>query len=40
MKAIITVIGVDRPGIIALVSTGLYHCNINILDLNQTILSG
>ena len=40
MKAIITVIGVDQPGIIARVSMGLYQNNINILDINQTILSG
>ena len=40
MKAIITVIGVDQPGIIARVSMGLYQNNINILDSNQTILSG
>ena len=40
MKAIITVLGVDKPGIIATVSTGLFECNVNILDLNQTILSG
>lgn len=40
MKAIITVLGVDRPGIIATISGGLYECNVNILDITQTILSG
>ncbi|MBR0464863.1 MAG: ACT domain-containing protein [Clostridia bacterium] len=40
MKAIITVIGSDRPGIIALVSAALYRCNVNILDINQTIMGG
>ena len=40
MKAIITVIGTDRPGIIALVSAALYRCNVNILDINQTIMGG
>ena len=40
MKAVITVIGTDRPGIIALVSAALYRCNVNILDINQTIMSG
>ena len=38
MKAIITVLGTDRPGIIAEVSAKLYEHNINILDISQTIL--
>ena len=38
MKAIITVIGMDRIGIIAQVSTLLAECNVNILDISQTIL--
>lgn len=38
MKAIITVIGVDKIGIIAKVSTFLAAENVNILDINQTIL--
>lgn len=38
MKAIITVIGKDRKGIIAGVSGELSNCNINILDISQTIL--
>lgn len=38
MKAILTVIGHDRVGIIADVSARLAKCNVNILDINQTIL--
>ena len=40
MKAIITVLGRDRAGIIARVSACLYEHNLNILDITQTILSG
>lgn len=39
MKAIITVLGADRPGIIAKISGLLFERNINILDISQTILS-
>ncbi len=39
MKAIITVLGADRPGIIAQISNLLFEKNINILDISQTILS-
>ncbi len=38
MKAVITVIGKDRTGIIARVSGLLYEHNVNILDISQTIL--
>lgn len=38
MRAIITVIGNDRKGIIAGISTELANCEVNILDMNQTIL--
>lgn len=38
MRAVITVIGKDRKGIIAGVSTALAKCDINILDISQTIL--
>lgn len=38
MKAVITVIGKDRTGIIAKVSTYLAEKNINILDISQTIM--
>lgn len=40
MKAIISVLGNDRPGIIAEISGCLYRHNLNILDITQTILSG
>lgn len=40
MKAVITVLGKDRTGIIAAVSGLLYQENVNILDITQTILSG
>ncbi|MDR2375763.1 MAG: ACT domain-containing protein [Treponema sp.] len=40
MNAIITVVGSDRVGIIARVSAFLAERNINIEDINQTILSG
>ncbi len=38
MKAIVTVIGNDKVGIIAKVSTALFNCNANILDINQTVM--
>ena len=38
MKAILTVIGKDKVGIIAGVSNELLKLNINILDVNQTIM--
>lgn len=38
MKAILTVIGKDKVGIIAGVSNELLRLNINILDVNQTIM--
>ncbi len=40
MKAIITVVGGDRVGIIAKVSAYLAQHSINIDDITQTILSG
>ena len=39
-KAIITVIGKDTVGIIAKVCTYLSEHNINVLDINQTIVKG
>ncbi|MBQ5696539.1 MAG: ACT domain-containing protein [Clostridium sp.] len=39
MKAILTVIGKDKVGIIAGISSELQELNINILDVNQTIMS-
>ncbi len=38
MKAIVTVVGRDRVGIIAAVSGMLSECAINILDISQTIM--
>jgi len=38
MKGIITIIGKDRVGIIAQVSTLLANNNVNILDINQTVM--
>ena len=38
MKAIITVVGRDRVGIIAAVSGMLAECRVNILDISQTIM--
>ena len=38
MKAILTVIEKDKVGIIAGVSNELQRLNINILDVNQTII--
>lgn len=38
MKAILTVIGKDKVGIIAGVSTELQKLEINIIDVNQTIM--
>lgn len=38
MKAIITVVGKDRVGIIAGVCVALAGINVNVLDISQTIL--
>jgi len=38
MNAIVTVIGEDKVGIIAGVSTAMAEKNINILDISQTIM--
>ena len=40
MRAIVSVIGQDRPGIIAGVSGVLFSMNSNILDITQTVLRG
>ena len=40
MKLVITVVGVDRVGIIAGVSNVLADNNVNILSINQTIMDG
>lgn len=38
MRGILTVIGKDKVGIIAEISSKLLQFNINILDVNQTIM--
>lgn len=38
VRAVITVIGKDRVGIIAAVSNVLADSNVNILDISQTIM--
>ncbi len=38
-KAVVTVLGLDRKGIIAGVSRVLYEHNVNILDIAQTVRS-
>lgn len=38
MRAVITVIGTDKVGIIAGISNILADCNVNILDISQTIM--
>ena len=38
MRAVVTVMGIDRTGIIAKVSDCLYRHDVNILDINQTIM--
>jgi ACT domain-containing protein len=40
MRAVITVIGKDKVGIIAGVSTILADSGVNILDISQTIMQG
>ncbi len=40
MRAILTVIGKDRVGIIAGISSELANANVNIMDISQTILQG
>jgi ACT domain-containing protein len=40
MKAIVTVIGKDKSGIIAKVSTALAENSVNIEDISQSIVQG
>lgn len=40
MKVVVTVVGVDRVGIIARVATVLAENDVNIVSINQTILDG
>lgn len=38
VNAVVTVLGKDRVGIIAAVSSILADCNVNILDISQTTM--
>lgn len=38
-KAIVTVVGHDRVGIIARVATLLAECGVNVLDISQTVMN-
>ncbi|MDE6505143.1 MAG: ACT domain-containing protein [Clostridia bacterium] len=38
MRAVLTVVGKDKTGIISTISTFLAERNVNILDISQTIL--
>ncbi len=40
MKAIVTVVGKDRVGIIAEVCVTLASYNVNVLDISQTVMQG
>ena len=40
MKAIVTVVGQDRVGIIAGICTALAEFNVNVLDISQTVMQG
>ena len=40
MKAIVTVVGKDRVGIIAGVCSALAKYNVNVLDISQTVMQG
>ena len=40
MKAIVTVVGKDQVGIIAAVCVKLAGYNVNVLDINQTVMQG
>ena len=37
-KAVVTVLGIDRKGIIARISDVLYRNDVNILDISQTVM--
>ncbi len=40
MKAVVTVVGKDRVGIIAAVCQSLAEYNVNVLDISQTVMQG
>ena len=40
MRAVITVNGIDKVGILAKVATGCMNANANIVDVSQTVMDG
>ena len=40
MKVVVTIVGKDRIGILAMVSNVLAQNNVNILNVNQNIMDG
>ncbi|MDD3029175.1 MAG: ACT domain-containing protein [Alphaproteobacteria bacterium] len=40
MKIVVTIIGQDRIGIVAKISTALAEAEVNIMDINQNIMNG
>jgi ACT domain-containing protein len=40
MKAVVTVVGKDRVGIIASVCVELARYNVNVMDISQTVMQG
>lgn len=38
IKAVLSVLGKDRKGVVAAIATTLYECGVNIDDISQTIL--
>ncbi|MCH4008920.1 ACT domain-containing protein [Companilactobacillus sp.] len=40
MKAILTVVGRDKTGIVAAVANKLAELNVNIIDISQTLMQG
>lgn len=40
MKIVVTIVGKDRVGIIAMISNILAENNVNILNVNQNIMDG
>ncbi len=40
MRIVLTIVGKDKVGIIAKVSSTLAECNINIININQNIMQG
>jgi len=39
-NAVVVVVGVDKPGIVAGITSVLAHNNVNIIDISQTVLRG